>query len=214
MATYDLSHPVETGLLTYPGDPAVVVEPHATYEADGHRVTALELGSHSGTHIDAPSHTEPDGRSLGDFPLDAFRFDALRVDLRHLGAREVIDVDALPDPTDDDLLVLQTGRDADWGTPAYLDHPYLTDEAAAWCVEHGYHVATDALNVDPTPSPNAREAEPEDFPAHHTLLGADRLILENLTGLDDLPARFELHAYPLALDTDGSPVRAVGIVPE
>ncbi|WP_136590204.1 cyclase family protein [Salinigranum halophilum] len=208
MPTYDLSHPLETGMQTYPDDPDVAISPHAGFDADGYRVTALSMGSHTGTHVDAPSHTERDGKTLGEFSLDTFRFDAQVADVRR-DARAPIDVADLPEATDADLLVLHTGWDDHWGTDRYLDHPYLTEAAAAWCVEHDYHVATDALNVDPTPSPNASEDEPTGFGAHHTLLGADRLIYENLTGLARVPPRFELHAYPLALDADGAPVRAV-----
>jgi kynurenine formamidase len=210
MATYDLSHELNTGMQTYPDDPAVRVAPHADVDTDGYRVTALSMGSHTGTHIDAPSHTEAGGATLGEFDIDTFRFDAHLADVRR-GAREPIDVDDLPDPTDADLLVLRTGWDDHWGTDRYLDHPYLTREAAEWCVEHEYHVATDALNVDPTPGPNARKSEPTGFGAHHTLLGASRLIVENLRGVGRLPSRFELLAYPLALDADGAPVRAVAV---
>jgi kynurenine formamidase len=213
MTTHDLSHPLQTGMQTYPGDPNVALAPHADFDADGYRVTALSLGSHTGTHVDAPSHTEPDGKTLGDFPLDTFRFDAQVVDVRR-GARAPIDVGDLPTATDADLLVFHTGWDDHWGTDRYRDHPYLTAAAAEWCVEHDYHVATDALNVDPTPSPNASEGEPSGFGAHHALLGAGRLVYENLTGLEHLPSRVELHAYPLALDADGAPVRAVAVTPE
>lgn len=210
MATYDLSHPLESGMQTYPNDPAVSLVPHAAFDADGYRVTALSMGSHTGTHVDAPSHTEPGGKTLGEFDVETFSFDAQVVDVR-LGARAAIGVSALPEPTDADLLVLRTGWDEHWGTDRYLDHPYLTQSAAAWCVDNGYHVAIDALNVDPTPSPNAGDAEPAGFDAHHTILGAGHLIYENLTGLDRVPARCEVHAYPLALDADGAPVRAVAI---
>jgi kynurenine formamidase len=213
MATYDLSHPLQTGMQTYPGDPDVALAPHADFDTDGYRVTALSLGSHTGTHVDAPSHTEPDGKTLGDFPLDTFRFDAQMIDVRR-DARAPIDVDDFPTATDADLLVFHTGWDDHWGTDRYRDHPYLTAAAGEWCVEHDYHVATDALNVDPTPSPNASDEEPSGFGAHHALLGAGRLIYENLTGLERLPSRFELHAYPLALDADGAPVRAVAVAPE
>jgi kynurenine formamidase len=213
MPTYDLSHPIETGMQTYPDDPDVALAPHADFDADGYRVTALSMGSHTGTHVDAPSHTEREGKTLGDFDPDTFRFDAQVADVRH-GAREPIDVADLPGATDADLLVLHTGWDAHWGTDRYLDHPFLTEAAASWCVDHDYHVATDALNVDPTPSPNADEDEPSGFGAHHALLGAGRLIYENLTGLERLPSRVELHAYPLALDADGSPVRAVAVTPD
>ena len=193
MATYDLSHSIQSGMQTYPSDPPVTVDPHATLEADGYRVTALELGSHAGTHVDAPSHTEPDGDDLGAFPPETFRFEAVRVDVRGRDPREPVGVAALPDPTDDDLLVVRTGWDDHWGTDAYLDHPYLTPGAARWCADHDYHVAVDALSVDPTPTPRASESEPEGVPAHHALLGSGHLVFENLTGLDPLPRRFGVH---------------------
>lgn len=211
MSTYDLSHPIETGMQTYPSDPPVAVEPHATFEADGYRVSAVELGSHAGTHVDAPSHTESEGSTLDDVPLETFSFDALRVDVRGREPRAAVGVPSLPEPTDDTLLVLHTGWDEHWGTAAYRDHPYLTPAAAEWCAAHDYHVAVDAPSVDPTPTERATDGEPEGFPAHHALLGADRLLVENLTRLESLPRRFELRAYPLALGGDGAPVRAVGV---
>ncbi|WP_129116417.1 cyclase family protein [Halegenticoccus tardaugens] len=214
MTAYDLSHELEAGMQTYPGDPAVRARPHATFAANGHRVTALELGSHAGTHVDAPSHTEADGRTLGDFPLDVFCLSARVVDVRGLAPRSPIEPDRLPGSTDADALVFRTGWDVHWGTDRYLDHPYLAARTAERCAERGCHVGVDALSVDPTPSANAADDEPSGFPAHHALLGADRLVVENLTGLDPLPERFELRAYPLALDADGAPVRAVGVVPE
>lgn len=210
VTTYDLSHPIETGMQTYPDDPPVDVSDHATVDADGYRVSALGMGSHAGTHVDAPSHTEPQGRTLGDFPVGTFRFEARVVDLRDLAARDPIPPDAVPDDVAD-LLVLRTGWDEHWGTDRYRDHPFLTRAAAERCVDRGYHVGTDALNVDPTPSVHAGDDEPDGFGAHHALLGADRLIVENLTGLDPVPERFTLHAYPLPLDADGAPVRAVAV---
>ena len=216
VTTYDLSHALETGVQTYPDDPAVEVTPAAAIDEDGYRVSALRLGTHSGTHVDAPSHTEPDGATLGEFAVDAFRFDARRVDLRDCAAREAVGVDRVRGPTDADAVVLHTGWDRHWGTDDYLDHPYLDAAAAEWCAENGLHVATDALNVDPTPrSDGGRDVpadEPDGVPAHHTILGRGLLILENLRGLDRLPERFTLAAYPLAVDADGAPVRAVGLV--
>jgi kynurenine formamidase len=213
VTTYDLSQPLASGMQTYPGDPAVAVDSHADVDDDGYRVTALALGSHSGTHVDAPSHTEPAGATLGAFAVETFRFDAQLVDVRR-DARSPIAVADLPEPTDADILVFRTGWDDHWGTDRALDHPYLTREAAAWCVEHDYHVGTDALSVDPTPSSNAAADEPAGFGAHHAILGAGGLIYENFTGLGRLPDRFGLHAYPLALDADGAPVRAVAVTDE
>jgi len=227
MPVADLSHPVESGMPVFPDDPAVTVDAHATMAADGYRVSALSCGSHTGTHVDAPSHTEADGRAIDEFPADRFVRDAVRVDLRDHAAREPIRPADLP-TVEADAVVLRTGWDRHWGDPAYLDHPYLTPAAARHCADHGYDVAVDALNVDPTPAPgpggsgdphgttgpggsgDPHGTDDDPVPAHHELLGTGRLVVENLTNLDSVPARFELTALPLALaGGDGAPVRAV-----
>jgi kynurenine formamidase len=269
MPTRDLSHPLDADTTVYPGDPAVELAPAATHADDGYRVTEVRLGSHSGTHLDAPSHTEPDGRNVDEFDVGEFAFDARLVDCSEVGAREGIGLGDLPsdfdvrddfdseddsntetdlikdDPnteddrnTEDDpdaeMLVFRTGWDAHWGTDRYYDHPYLTRETAAWCADRGYYVALDALSPDPSPSQKNEESveesaeesseefaadsvedspeEPDGVPAHRELLGSERFVIENLTGLGDLPEQFELRAYPLSLaDSDGSPVRAVAV---
>ncbi len=76
--------------------------------------------------------------------------------------------------------------------------------------EHRNVAAVGDLNPDPTPTENATEDEPDGFAAHHAL-GNDLLILENLTNLDAFGDRFDLRAYPIALDSDGAPARAVGV---
>jgi kynurenine formamidase len=209
MPDRDLSHPVETGMPVYPGDPPVSVQPHATMDGDGYRVSAIDCGSHTGTHVDAPGHTEADGRTVDTIPVERFALDGTIVDCRGLDPRAPIGPEMLP-ATDGDLLVVQTGWDDHWGTETYFEHPFLTPAAAAFCVEQGYDVAIDALNVDPTPTDSAAPDEPEGFQAHHALLGDDCLVFENLTNLAGLPKRFEMLAFPLNLaGGDGAPVRAV-----
>src|SRR6056297_3425850 len=92
----DLTHPIEDGMQTYPGDPPVNLSDHATHVDDGYHVESLSCGSHTGTHIDAPLHTEPDGDPLSAFSIDRFVFDAVRVDCRDCDAREPITPDRLP----------------------------------------------------------------------------------------------------------------------
>lgn len=206
----DLTHPIDSGMQTYPDDPAVEVREYATHEADGYRVQALELGSHTGTHIDAPAHTEPGGRTIDAYPPERFVFDAVRIDCRDLGARAAIGPERLPE-ADADLVAVHTGWDDHWGSERYLDHPYLAPETAERCAERGLAVATDTLNPDPTPTDRTTDDEPAGFRAHHALLGADCLVIENLRNLGAVGDRFELRAYPLALAGDGAPVRAVGV---
>lgn len=223
-------------MQTYPDDPPVSVTPAATLPDDGVRVTALSLGSHAGTHVDAPAHTEPDGATLGALDLSAFRLEARVVDATGLDDRAAIGPDVLPDGVgdavpgggDDDppslnCLVFHTGWDAHWGTDRYRDHPHLEPATAEWCADRGLAVGLDTLGPDPTPSADASfdsvtgadaddevdDALTDGFPAHHALLGAGCLVLENLRGLDAVPEQFTLRACPLALDADGAPVRAV-----
>lgn len=221
---HDLTHPIESGTPVYPGDPSVSVEPHARMDEDGYRTSALSLGTHSGTHVDAPAHTEPNGKTLDELGVGAFRFDAAVIDCTDVGARSAItrtDLETADPPTDADALLLQTGWDDHWGTDRYHDHPFLAPGAAKWLADAGYHVGLDTFSPDPTPpvenDGDGTDAEPASVapgvPAHHALLGADRLVIENLRGLDRLPRRVTLHAYPLAVvDADGAPVRAVALV--
>ncbi len=231
----DLSRRIETGMPTYPGDPAVTLTPDATQERDGYATSELRTGTHAGTHVDAPRHTRPDGATIDDRDVGRFVFDARLVDLRPLEPREPITPERLSSVADGDcagnadegerprLLVLRTGWEPHWGTARYRDHPYLTDGAAEWCRERGFGVGLDTFGPDPTPSTGDRwgsasddnavadgDDEPVGTPAHDALLGAELAIIENLCGLDDLPERFRLYAFPLRLrDGDGSPVRAV-----
>lgn len=233
----DLTHPIEAG-WTYPGDPPVRIEPHATHERDGYRVARLGMGTHAGTHVDAPAHTEPDGATLAAFPVDRFRWTARRVDCTDLGAREPVPPERLP-AADDladgvDCLVVHTGWDDHWPTERYRDHPFLAPETARRCAERGLDVAIDAPSVDPTPAagggasghpeepdgpetggddgdPHADETGGDGLPAHHALLGSGRLIVENLRNLAATPGRFRLQALPIAVDADGAPVRAVAV---
>lgn len=207
---HDLSHQFADGMTTFPGDPEVTVDPATDFDIDGYRVTDLGCGSHAGTHVDAPAHTEADGKTLDEFDLDRFVLETIRVDCRDLGARERISSERVPSG-DADCVVFHTGWDEHWDTDRYRDHPFLAPATAERCAERGLAVGTDTLNPDPTPSPNATADEPDGFPAHHAVLGDDCLIVENLTGLAAVPERFELRAYPLPLGTDGAPVRAVGV---
>ena len=210
----DLSQRIEPDMSVYPGDQAAKRVAHATHAADGYRAETLSLSSHTGTHIDAPLHTEPDGDALAEFPLDRFVFDAIRVDCRALADREPITTDRLPgtDATAEcDMVVFWTGWDVHWKTDRYVDHPFVAPETAAALADRGLAVGLDVFSPDPTPSPNAINDEPAGLAAHHALLGSGCLIVENLTNLGSVDDRFELRAYPLALGGDGAPVRAVGL---
>lgn len=207
----DLSHPVASGMQVYPGDPPVRVEPALALARDGVDVVALHLGSHTGTHVDAPSHTIAGARTTGRIGLNELLGDALVVHLSGCAPHStygLAEIDAalaggLPARVPP-IVVLDTGWAVRFGTDAALDHPALDPAAAAELLRRGMHVlAVDTLSPDPT-----GEAVAE-FPVHQVVLGADALIVENLCNLDSLAENVRIGFFALPIDADGAPVRAV-----
>jgi arylformamidase len=66
----DVSMPIRSNMLRWPGDPAVRVEPLRDLEHDAWTVSALSLGTHSGTHLDAPRHASPTGAAIDEMPVE------------------------------------------------------------------------------------------------------------------------------------------------
>ncbi len=211
----DLSRRVDAETQVYPGDPHVRLEPATTLAADGVNVLAVHIGSHSGTHVDAPYHFVEGGKRIDEMDPRLFVGPGVVVDVRGKGPRERIMVEDLQ-PYEGRLsegvvAVLQTGWEERYGTPGYYDHPFLDRRAAELILDAGVKtVAVDALNVDET----VLEGEhPEGYPAHHAILGAGGVIAENLANLAAVDFPNPLFSLlPIKLGgSDGAPVRAVAI---
>jgi arylformamidase len=205
----DLSHRVDSAMPVFPGDPEVELTP-AGAQAPW-QVTEVHLGSHSGTHIDAAAHYVRGGRTIDEYPLERFVLPAWIVPVS-AGGEAPIEWQAItglvPADLRDAAVLFATGWDRYWGRPEAERHPYLSAETARALVENGVGlVGTDALNIDATSAGTTH--------AHEVLLGADVLVVENLTGLGTLePGRpYPCAFVPLKLArADGSPVRAYATV--
>lgn len=214
----ELSHVIRAGMITYPGLPAPEITPHLTREASRasygpgteFAIDRISLVGNTGTYLDAPFHRFPDGTDLSGISL-AKTADLPAVVVRVTGARRPgIDVGALAAlDVRGAAVLLHTGDDARFGTPAYAeDRHFLTRDGAAWLAEHGAAlVGIDALNIDDTADP-AR-------PAHTLLLAAGIPVVEHLTGLAQLPpAGAVFTAAPLRIEAFGTiPVRAFARLP-
>jgi kynurenine formamidase len=201
---YDLTRTLAEGIPVYPGDPQVRIDVIAT---PPWQVSALHLGSHSGTHIDAPSHYIAGGRSIDTFAPDRFIAPGMVVDARGYAADAPIGAAVLDgyDLQPGMIVVIRTGWEAFWQDARYFQHPYLSVDLAHALVERRVSlVAIDALNVDSTPGGGES--------AHAVLLGADLLIAENLCNLDALICgqAYMFAIVPLLLHAaDGAPARAL-----
>lgn len=165
--------------------------------------------ANTGTYLDAPFHRFADGHDIAGFPLAAVA-DLEGVVIRAAGrADRAIAAAVLQERSVRGRAVLiHTGWDAHWRTPAYGDgHPYLTGDAARWLVEGGAAlVGIDSLNID--------DAADGTRPAHTALLAAGIPIVEHLCGIAALPDEgFRFYAVPVRVRGLGSfPVRAFAMV--
>lgn len=200
----DISVPNGPEQHVYPGDPAPRIEAvHRIRDGAAANVSLLTMGSHTGTHVDAPYHFLDDGPRLGEVPLDRMVGPALVVDCR---GRAAVDASALADAPIEagDIVLCRTDNSARWrATEFQRDFAYVTLDAAELLLARGVRaLGFDYLSIEQFGS--------RDFPVHHRLLGAGVFVIEGL----DLSAvdagRYLLVCLPLKFpDLDGAPARAV-----
>jgi len=194
----DLSRPITDGQPTWPGDVPVRLWIHDELT----RIGGIQLGTHAGTHLDAPYHWFAHGATVDCVPLQRLVGPARVVDLRGGSCITVEQLSAACGETaPGERLLLLTG----WaGAITDEDYPHLSREAAEWLVaRRPALVGTDTPSVD----------GPASGDAHGVLLGAEVPIIELLTNLDQLVGReFDLLALPLpVVGLDGAPVRAIAL---
>lgn len=204
----DLSHRIENGMPCYPGD----VEPHLHSFSRGEppwQLSQLCLGSHTGTHIDAPFHFITGGRTIDRYRPNRFVLPGVLAWPNPLSDDQAIEATQLAESLTrlppGGALVIRTDWSRYWEDDRYFRHPFLSPGAAEAIVRaKASLVAADLPSVD--------SATLGTNHAHDILLGNDVLIAENLTGLAqlDLETRYWFCFLPLRLaGLDGSPIRAV-----
>jgi kynurenine formamidase len=211
MRVIDLTHTISPDMPVYPGSNSPVLQQVASLDEEKYIEKKLTLNSHTGTHIDAPSHIIATGKTLDDYPPAAFCGPAVVLNLSHIIDRKIEKEDLLPYSVPLErvqFLLIHTGWSCYWGDKKYfLDPPVLSIAAAKWLATLRLKgIGVDTLSVDSNVSIG--------FPIHKTFLSCDTLIIENLTNLGRLTDKiFEFYCFPLKLaQADGSPVRAVAIV--
>jgi kynurenine formamidase len=210
----DLSHTIEHGMTTYPGLPGPLICDFLSREASRDRyapgvefhIGKIEMVANTGTYLDAPFHRYAHGKDLSALPLSSLA--GLEAILIRGPATGSVGREAFRGRLIRGKAVLVcTGWDAHWGTPAYLEgNPYLTADAAAYLADEGAAlVGIDSLNID--------DLKDLARPVHSTLLAAEIPIVEHLTGLEQVPphgARFTA-APPRLAQLGTFPVRAFAV---
>lgn len=217
MVVHDLSHKLDDKMSLFPGDPAFSCCHIATVAKDRYNLMGLSMGSHSGTHIDAPYHFCEDGKTVDELDLSKLVGKAYVVNMTRKGDREKITWEDLApfqlEISRHTIVFIRTDWSKHWEEPKYLNHPFLDKKSAEMLVELGVQVlGMDTLNPDETPA--ISDGPWPEFWVHKTLLGAGRMIVENLRNLESLPSEGATASLlPLKLGgCDASPIRAVAFV--
>jgi kynurenine formamidase len=215
----DLTRPLGFGTPVIPGDPAVTLRKVAGHESHGYEVTHICLGSHAGTHLDAPRHFFPDGATLSDYALERLVGTGVIIDVRPTAGLQTIPHAISADRIAEGLRSFPVEA----GSRVLLwtgGRGFLSPEGARVLVDsQAGLVGMDSSGPDyedhPAEAPGCvdtpRTSAGHDYPVHRLLLGAGLLIAENLCNLERLGAGPVQCAFlPLAVEgTDGAPVRAV-----
>jgi arylformamidase len=208
MEIIDITATVSPKIVRWPDD---ADPPSQTWlsrieEGDSSNVSEWRMSSHTGTHMDARLHFVPGGWTIEALDLGRCVGLCRVVDLTHLeGHVGRADLEEAEVAGEARLLLKTRNSDLDLMYREEFDEGYaaISQEAAEYLVEIGVEtVGVDFLSVEPF--------EDEEFNTHHTLLGADVVILEGLVLAGVEPGEYFLACLPLKLaGSEGSPARAV-----
>ncbi|MCL1975888.1 MAG: cyclase family protein [Firmicutes bacterium] len=210
MKVIDLSHFINKDMPVFPGAAQPELIPAMTFEQYGFVETMLHMMSHTGTHVDAPSHMLKGAPSLDDYSISKFFGLALIID-HPLCAGPKIELKPLQQMSEKigraEFVLFNTTHSRKWGAEDYFNHfPLLTPEAAKFLTSFSLKgIGVDAISFD--------ELMSETSPIHHILLSSGLILIENLTNLNGVKGEYCMFAaLPLKYkNADGSPVRAIAI---
>jgi len=202
----DVSIPIRTAMTVYRGNPPVRIRAAMTLRTDGVNLSELCLGSHTGTHIDAPSHFIKGGKGIDRVDLDRFIGPAWVADLRGVkGGIGAVELTKARIPRGSRRVLLRTSNSRLWhpARPFRTDFVYLAADGADWMVARGVElVGIDYLSIEGYGVPGA--------PTHTRLLGAGIPIVEGLDLFNVRPGRWQMAALPLRIENgDAGLTRAV-----
>jgi arylformamidase len=202
---YDISLPIRSGGLVYPGNPEIdIALQQAVAKGAGANVSTIRFGSHTGTHADAARHFFDDGQTVDKIPLERLIGPALLLsfgdDVLAVGAAEL----RAHDIRGQTRILLRTRNSALLSQKEFVkDYTYLAPDGAQYLVDKGVElVGIDYLSIEQFHSGHHL--------THRTLLERSVVIVEGLDLSVPPPGEYEFICLPLRIaGCDGAPARAV-----
>jgi arylformamidase len=196
----DVSVPIHAGMVHFPDDPAIEIDTITHVErGDVCTLSHLRMGTHTGTHIDAPIHFLPGGAGAEEVSLENLVGPARVIEIKNSDAVKADELRAHKLGIRERLLFKTSNSERCWKTSQFVhDFVSIAEDAASYLAS----LNTLAVGID-----YLSAGSPE---AHRALLSAGVVIIEglNLTGVSQ--GRYELLCLPIKiLGGDGAPARAL-----
>lgn len=197
---HDVSIPLQEGMIMYPGNPSVKMDWKKTPNT---YLTKLSLGTHSGTHVDAPRHVRRTLTPVDEVDLNHFYGKAQVLDMTHCTLSVKIEDLAAYPLKEGDRVLLKTRNSIRGFKKFYDDYIFLDGDAAEYLANMKVLlVGIDSLSIKQRGSSDQRP--------HEALLMKGIPIIEGLDLGAVEPGRYTFIGFPLRLKgRDGSPIRAV-----
>ena len=202
--TIDLTYPIHEGMTTFPSHwhPVVEVTMLGRHGIENRETRKVVLGTHTGTHCDAPRHFMPDGKTVDMLSLYTLIGPAFVVDFSNnqpSQEMDVVDFERQLGNGRPERLVLRFDWSEQWGKMRfYTDHPFISQAAARWLVDRGVQLL--AMDTPSPDNPANGHGSRLDSPVHKILLGNGVVLVEYLCNLKELHQReIELIVLPLTL---------------
>jgi arylformamidase len=204
----DISLPIGSDLLVWPGNPPVSVTPQQRIvDGDDANVSELRIGTHTGTHVDPPVHFVDGAAGVDAVPLEMLVGPCVVVDARgRRGALGADDLSALGVPDGAERVLLRTDNSERWrALPVTFPAEFvcLSADGARWVVDRGIRlIGTDFIGIE--------QRGAVGHPVHVELLSNGVTIVEGLDLGEVEPGTYRLTVLPLRIvDGDGGPARAM-----
>ncbi len=216
----DLSMNIEEGMQTFKvyWHPTVKIEILAQHQKENRETRKLILGTHTGTHIDAPRHFIPKGKTIDQIPLSQLIGTATLIDFSYLDEFYEISLEELEKKLKGKNVEKIVAR-FDWDlnlntTKYYTHHPFFSEEACKWLVKKGCKLL--GLDTPQPDNPKNGRGSKNDAPNHKILLGGGIVLVEYLINLRKIKRdNFHLIVAPIKIvNGDGAPARCIGIINE
>lgn len=205
MKIFDISWPVSKATTGYKDRYVVGIDEVRNFNQDGVRETTIHLNSHSGTHVDAPSHFLKEGKTIDEMSLDRLIGDCVVIDMTTCAERITRDcLLAHESEIVEGAIVLFRTTNSDLSpTDKFNPHfVYLEASGAVYLAEKKVKaVGIDYLGIE--------HSQPG-HPTHETLLNADIVVVEGLRLRHVQPGNYFFVCLPLnMIGTEAAPARAV-----